>query len=56
MLDTANTDYVRKYNAMLSLWFHIPFPEDLPDEVWAEKVRQMEWLARNGMLGVKLNE
>ena len=41
---------------MLSLWFHITFPEDLPDEVWAEKVRQLQWLARNGMLGVKLNE
>lgn len=41
---------------MLSLWFHIPFPEDLPDEVWAEKVRQLEWLARRGMLGVKREE
>jgi len=40
----------------MSLYFHIPFPEKLPDDVWAEKVRQIEWLARKGLLGVKVKE
>ena len=31
----------------------IPFPEDLPDELWIEKFRQIEWLADVGILGVK---
>jgi len=44
---------VRRVNALLSLFFHIPFPEDLEDEVWAEKLRQLEWLADKGLLGIK---
>lgn len=47
---------MRKYNALMSLYFHISFPENLPDEVWAEKMRQLEWLARKGLLGVKVEE
>nr|DAY40929.1 MAG TPA: hypothetical protein [Caudoviricetes sp.] len=38
------------------MYFHIPFPEELTDEVWAEKVRQIEWLARKGLLGTKIQE
>ena len=38
----------------MSLYFHISFPEVLDDEVWAEKVRQIEWLARKGLLGTKV--
>ena len=38
----------------MSFYFHIPFPEELKDEVWAEKVKQIEWLARKGLLGVKV--
>jgi hypothetical protein len=39
----------------MSLYFKIPFPEELPDDVWAEKYRQLEWLAEKKMLGVKLS-
>jgi len=37
----------------MSLYFHIPFPEDLPDEIWIEKFRQIQWLAEKGLLGAK---
>ncbi|MBP5503368.1 MAG: hypothetical protein II939_01020 [Bacteroidales bacterium] len=37
----------------MSLYFHIPFPENLPDGVWVEKFRQIEWLADKGLLGAK---
>ncbi len=37
----------------MSLYFHIPFPEELSDEVWMEKMKQIEWLAKAGMLGTK---
>jgi len=47
---------IRKINAMLSLFFKIPFPEDLPDDVWMEKYRQIEWLAAKKMLGIKISE
>ncbi|WP_148335580.1 hypothetical protein [Bacteroides neonati] len=47
---------MRKYNALMSFYFHIPFPEQLPDEVWAEKMRQIEWLSTKGMLGVKVEK
>jgi hypothetical protein len=47
---------VRKYNALMSFYFHIPYPERFSDETWAEKVRQIEWLARKGLLGVKVEE
>ncbi len=35
---------------MLSLYFNIPFPEELDDDVWIEKYRQIEWLADKKML------
>jgi hypothetical protein len=37
---------------MLSFYFKIPFPEELEDEVWIEKYRQIEWLAEMGHLGI----
>jgi len=46
-------NFYRKGNAMMSLFFHIPYPEDLSDDVWFEKWRQIEWLAEAGMLGIK---
>lgn len=30
---------------------HIPFPEQLSDEVWAEKWQQIVWLAEKGIIG-----
>lgn len=47
---------IRRIDAHLSYYFHIPFPEELPDEVWIEKWRQIEWLSEKGLLGVKLPE
>jgi len=40
-------------NALMSLYFHIPFPEELDDDRWGEKYRQLEWLAEKGLLGIK---
>lgn len=37
----------------MSLYFGIPFPEKLPDDVWFEKMRQIEWLGKSGLLGIK---
>ncbi len=41
---------------MMSLFLHIPYPERLADEEWAERVRQLEWLGKSGLLGVKLDK
>jgi len=46
-------NYIRQGNALMSLYFHIPFPEKLNDETWFEKMRQIEWLADKGLLGLK---
>jgi hypothetical protein len=40
----------------MSFYFHIPFPEELDDQTWMEKYRQIEWLAKKGILGVKTDE
>nr|DAY65685.1 MAG TPA: hypothetical protein [Caudoviricetes sp.] len=39
---------------MISFYFHIPYPERLSLDVWCEKIEQLKWLARQGILGVKL--
>jgi len=49
--DSKNKDYERKFNALISYFFKIPFPENLPYDIWMEKVRQIEWLADKGILG-----
>lgn len=46
-------DFIRKGNALISFYFHIPFPEELEDEVWFEKWKQIQWLADKGILGTK---
>lgn len=33
----------------------IPFPENLSDVDWIEKVRQLEWLMEAGHLPIKMN-
>lgn len=38
---------------MITHYLHIPFPEDLDDEVWMEKWMQVLWLFEKGMLNVK---
>ncbi|WP_165689688.1 hypothetical protein [Elizabethkingia occulta] len=42
-----------KADALLSLFLHIPFPEELPDHIWAMKWAQLSWLADKGLLSVK---
>jgi hypothetical protein len=37
---------VRKINALLSYHFHIPHPEELADEVWADKWQQLKWVLK----------
>ncbi len=37
----------------MSLYMNIPFPEKLPDDIWFEKYRQIQWLSAKGLLGVK---
>lgn len=37
----------------MSYYFKIPFPEKLSNEEWFEKYRQIEWLGKKGLLGVK---
>lgn len=41
---------MRKINALLSYHFKIPFPEDLTDDVWAEKWEQIKWLQSKGVI------
>ncbi len=36
-------DFIRKVDALLSGHFSIPFPEQLSDELWVEKYRQVLW-------------
>lgn len=37
----------------MKLFFHVLNPDELTDEDWMENVRQIEWLADKGLLGVK---
>jgi hypothetical protein len=37
----------------MSHFLHIPFPEQLDDETWANKWAQLNWLAEQGILGAK---
>jgi len=39
-------------NALLSFYFKIPFPEELSNEKWVEKWKQVEWLSQEGILGI----
>lgn len=54
-LTRQNANYIRKGNALISFYLHIPFPEELDDDAWMEKYRQVEYLAEVGLLGVKTN-
>lgn len=50
---SATANEIRKIDALISLFLHIPHPEELPDELWAEKFCQIKWLAKKGLLGTK---
>ncbi|MFL0063440.1 hypothetical protein [Tenacibaculum maritimum] len=45
-----------KADALISHYLHIPFPENLDDDIWAMKWAQINWLADQGLLGIKKNE
>ncbi|WP_283670377.1 hypothetical protein [Candidatus Ornithobacterium hominis] len=45
-----------KADALMSLFLHIPFPEQLDDETWVMKLAQLKWLGEQGILSVKFNE
>jgi len=38
------------------LFFHINDPDALTDDEWFENIRQLEWLADKGLLGVKASK
>ena len=44
---------IRQIDALIMHVCHIPFPEDLDDSTWVEKYRQVQWLAEQGLIGVK---
>lgn len=43
-------------DAYISHFLHIPFPEDLTDEVWSIKWAQLKFLADAGVLGQQMKE
>jgi hypothetical protein len=49
-------DTIEIYNALLSHFLHIPFPEQLPDSFWLMKVKQFEFLFFNNYLPIKPKE
>ncbi|MGJ1499885.1 hypothetical protein ACR79R_21405 [Sphingobacterium spiritivorum] len=44
-------DQIRKWNALLAFHFNIPFPEKLPNDVYTEKVAQLNWVLKNNKNG-----
>lgn len=44
MSSIGGDDMVRKINGLLSYHFHLPHPEELPDDVWVEKWQQLKWV------------
>jgi superfamily II DNA or RNA helicase len=46
-------EIIEKYNALMSRYLGIPFPEQLDEITWAMKARQIEWLLDSGHLPVK---
>lgn len=54
-LRRQNANFIRKANALISFYLNVPFPEELDDEAWMEKYRQVEYLSELGLLGIKTN-
>ena len=42
----ADGDGIRKADAQLRYYFHIARPEDLCDEEWAMRVKELEWVRK----------
>lgn len=45
---------VFKIDAMISHILHIPFPEQLDDDLWAQKWAQVQWLIDKGIVAPKI--
>lgn len=43
---------VSLYNGLMSMYLGIPFPEQLDDDVWIEKYKQLKWLYSNGLINI----
>lgn len=48
-------DIIRQHNAHISYFFNNPFPEDLPDDLYVENIKRLEYLADKNILGPKKN-
>ena len=46
MDERVGRDGIRKADALISFYLHIPHPEDLPDAVWQDKAGQAQWLLK----------
>ena len=42
----ADGDGIRQTDAQLRYYMHIARPEDLTDEEWAMRVRELEWVRK----------
>ncbi|SDE75957.1 hypothetical protein [Riemerella columbipharyngis] len=40
----------------MSFYLGIPFPEQLPDDIWVMKLAQITWLAEQGLLNTKFEK
>ena len=56
MIEADGKDEVFKFDALISHFLHIPFPEQLDDETWAMKIAQVKWLGDQGILAPKKSE
>jgi len=52
-LTRQDANFTRRGDALISYFLSVPFPEELDDDTWMEKYRQIEWLAETGLLGIK---
>ncbi|MCK0199234.1 hypothetical protein ACQ1P2_02830 [Ornithobacterium rhinotracheale] len=50
------SDIFLKADALISYYLNIPFPEQLPDDIWVMKLAQVTWLAEKGLLNLKFQK
>jgi len=42
----SDGEWIRKINAQLRYYFHIPNPDSLTDEEWAQSIKELEWIRK----------
>lgn len=47
-------EFIRKVDAQLRYYFHIQNPEDLTDEEWAMRLKELEWIRREEAKAYKM--